>query len=189
MTSPWNRLSHLLRFVVLLVLVPALSLASEGGGAAHGDLAEKLPWFSVVPFVLLLVSIAVLPLVAHHWWEHLRNRAIIAWGLSIPVLIYLLIHGRAELAHSMIEYLAFIALLGSLFVISGGIVVSGDIRATPAVNTGFLAIGAILANFIGTTGASMLLIRPFLKTNSERQRSPSAHLLHLRSPSSNVGAA
>jgi Na+/H+ antiporter NhaD/arsenite permease-like protein len=70
----------------------------------------------------------------------------------------------------MMEYLAFIALLGSLFVISGGIVVSGDIRATPAVNTLFLGIGAVLANVIGTTGASMLLIRPVLRTNSQRER-------------------
>ena len=68
------------------------------------------------------------------------------------------------------EYVAFIALLGSLFVIAGGILIRGDLRATPAVNTAFLAIGAVLANLIGTTGASMLLIRPLLETNSERKR-------------------
>jgi Na+/H+ antiporter NhaD/arsenite permease-like protein len=138
--------------------------------SSHGSLAEKLPWYSVIPFVLLLLALATLPLVAHQWWERLRSRAIVTGVLSLPILVFLLIHGRTELAHSVLEYLAFIALLGSLFVISGGIVVSGDIRATPAVNTGFLAVGAVLANLIGTTGASMLLIRPLLRTNSERKR-------------------
>ena len=156
-------------FLIALAVVPTSAIAADVA-SGHGALAERLPWYSVVPFALLLIAIAALPLVAHHWWERLRNRAIVTVLLSLPILIYLLIHGRPELAHSMIEYLAFIALLGSLFVISGGIVVSGDIRATPGVNTAFLAIGAVLANFIGTTGASMLLIRPFLRTNSERTR-------------------
>lgn len=156
-------------FLIVLAAIPSFAIAAETAGG-HGSLAEKLPWYSVVPFALLLIAIALLPLMAHHWWERLRNRALVTGLLSLPILIYLLIHGRPELAHSMIEYLAFIALLGSLFVISGGIVVSGDIRATPSVNTAFLAIGSVLANFIGTTGASMLLIRPFLKTNSERRR-------------------
>lgn len=158
---------------VLAWLVSTLCLSLIPGasvGAEPGRLAENLPWYSVVPFVLLLVSIAVLPLVTPHWWERLRNRALVTAMLSVPVLVFLLIHGRSELAHSMTEYAAFMALLGSLFVISGGIVVSGDIRATPAINTMFLAIGAVLANLIGTTGASMLLIRPFLNTNAERER-------------------
>ena len=148
----------------------ATHAATEAAHAAagHGSLAASLPWYTVVPFVLLLLSIAVLPLVAHHWWEQLRNRAIVSFGLSLPIAIALWGPGRHELLHSMYEYVAFIALLGSLFVVSGGIVLSGDLRATPRINTAFLAVGAILANFIGTTGASMLLIRPFLKTNSER---------------------
>ncbi|MEZ4647207.1 MAG: sodium:proton antiporter [Candidatus Eisenbacteria bacterium] len=142
--------------------------AAHGAAAGHGSLAASLPWYTVIPFVLLLLAIAVLPLVAHHWWERLRNRAIVTAALSLPIAIALWGPGRHELLHSMYEYVAFIALLGSLFVVSGGIVLSGDLRATPKINTAFLAVGAILANFIGTTGASMLLIRPFLKTNSER---------------------
>ena len=74
-------------------------------------------------------------------------------------------------AHTALEYVSFIALLGALFVISGGILLRGDIRATPEVNTAFLGVGALLANLIGTTGASMLLIRPMLRTNApERKR-------------------
>ncbi len=166
----------ILLMVVGLILGQALlsgdiCLGAETGDAGHDghDLASHMGVYWVVPFVLLLLSIAVLPLVAHHWWESLRNRAIVSFGLSLPVAIYLMMYGRHDLAHSMLEYVAFIALLGSLFVVSGGIVVSGDIRATPAVNTAFLAVGAVLANFVGTTGASMLLIRPLLSTNSERK--------------------
>lgn len=139
------------------------------GGGHSSNLADKLPWYSVVPFALLLICIAILPLVAEHWWESLKVRGLVTFLLSAPIGIYLLIHGRHELGHSMLEYVAFIALLGSLFVISSGVVLSGDLRATPKVNVAFLAIGAVLANFIGTTGASMLLIRPLLKTNSERK--------------------
>jgi len=79
-------------------------------------------------------------------------------------------HNPTALVHAGVDYVSFLILLGSLFVISGGILVTGDIEATPRVNTVFLAIGAVLANFIGTTGASMLLIRPLLSTNQERKR-------------------
>lgn len=147
---------------------PLLSVVQSA--VEHGHLADRLHPASVLPFVLLLFSIAVLPLVAHHWWERLRNRAFVSFGLSLPIFVYLIFVGRYELLHILLEYVAFIALLGSLFIISGGVVLGGDLRASARTNTTFLAIGALLANVIGTTGASVLLIRPFLKTNSERTR-------------------
>lgn len=184
--SPARTVSALLAASMTLLICVATVWAQEGSslhqvaettahevagaaGGRHGGLAEQLPWFSVIPFALLLIAIAVLPLVAHHWWDRLRNRALVTFGLSLPIAVYLWGPGQHELLHSLLEYVAFIALLSSLFVVSGGIVLSGDLRATPRVNTAFLAVGAILANFIGTTGASMLLIRPLLKTNSERK--------------------
>ncbi|NUN53891.1 MAG: sodium:proton antiporter [Planctomycetaceae bacterium] len=131
-----------------------------------------LPW--AIPFAGLLLSIAVLPLAAHHWWENNRNRAIVAAAWALPVLGLLLAKwkdgGGVALGHAGAEYMSFIALLGSLYVVSGGILVTGDIRATPRNNTLLLAVGALLSNLIGTTGASMLLIRPLLRMNSERHR-------------------
>ena len=129
-----------------------------------------IPCWSVIPFVCLLLMIAILPIVAPHFWESNRNRGILVSMISLPVLILFFKNNPSVMLHSIEEYFSFIVLLASLYVISGSIFVIGDLRATPMVNTLFLTVGAILANFIGTTGASMVLIRPFLKTNSERQK-------------------
>ncbi len=126
------------------------------------------PLWTPLPFALLLLSIAILPLAVSHFWESNRNKAIVAALLSLPVLFWLGKHEPLAILHTLEEYFSFICLLGSLFTISGGIAITGDLQATPRVNAAFLLIGAILANFIGTTGASMVLIRAFLKTNSER---------------------
>ena len=127
------------------------------------------PWWSVLPFVGLLLSIAILPLAAPHWWEDHKHKAWVGLAFSIPIVLVILQHEPAELAKTTHDYLAFVALLGSLFVVAGGIVLDGDLRDTPAINTLFLGIGAVLANLIGTTGASMVLVRPFLRTNTERR--------------------
>jgi len=134
------------------------------------NLGHALSLWTVVPFVGLLLSIALLPLAAPAFWERHRNKAAVAALWSAPVAVLFLLRAPRELLLSMKDYASFIILLAALFVISGGIVVRGDLRATPAVNTAFLLVGAVLANFIGTTGASMLLIRPLLQTNRERHR-------------------
>jgi Na+/H+ antiporter NhaD/arsenite permease-like protein len=133
-------------------------------------LVPALPLWTVVPFAGLLLSIAILPLRAPRFWARHRNKALVAALWSAPAAVMVLWHAPHELLHSVRDYASFVILLGTLFTISGGIVLRGDLRATPAVNTGFLFIGALLANMIGTTGASMLLIRPLLQTNSERRR-------------------
>ncbi len=132
------------------------------------------PVWSVFPFIGLLLSIALFPLFAPHWWERHHNKALVGALFALPIVLVILEHEPQQLWHTLQEYLAFIALLGSLFVVAGGIVLEGDLRGTPGVNAAMLAFGAMLANFIGTTGASMVLIRPFLRTNAER-----AHSAHL----------
>jgi len=136
---------------------------------AH-ELGRTLPLWAVVPFVGLLLSIALLPLRAPRFWESHRNKGLVAFLWSLPVAAYFLLNAPHELLLSIKDYASFLLLLTALFVISGGIVLKGDLKATPEVNTLILAIGAVLANFVGTTGASMLLIRPLLQTNSERRR-------------------
>lgn len=132
------------------------------------------PVWIYLPFPLMLLLIAILPLVFPHFWENNRNKAIVSAIVSIPVFTFMLGASPGALLASMEEYLSFILLLASLFIISGGILVKGDLRATPMANTAFLAVGAVIANLIGTTGASMVLIRPFLQTISERK-----HICHI----------
>lgn len=128
------------------------------------------PIYTVAPFVAMLLAIAVCPLWVTHWWESNRNKGIVALLLGLPILgLYLANRPRALLAMGE-EYVSFIILIGGLYVISGGILLRGDLEATPLTNTTFLAFGAVIASFIGTTGASMLLIRPLLQTNRERTR-------------------
>ncbi|MBI4255147.1 MAG: sodium:proton antiporter [Candidatus Rokubacteria bacterium] len=129
-----------------------------------------LPLYTVLPFVAMLLAIAVCPLWAPHWWESNRNKMLVSCLLGLPILgLYVMREPKALLGMAE-EYVSFIILLAGLYVISGGILMRGDLTATPLTNTGFLALGAALASFIGTTGASMLLIRPVLQTNRERTR-------------------
>jgi Na+/H+ antiporter NhaD/arsenite permease-like protein len=138
----------------------------------------SLPWWSALPFAGMLLSIAIVPLVAGHFWESNRNKALVALLFGVPTALYLVLGlgaaGTHELLHKTLEYLSFMALLGSLFVISGGIVVRGSLAGTPLVNTCLLGLGGLLASWIGTTGASMLLIRPLLRANNER-----THKVHI----------
>jgi len=130
-----------------------------------------LPLWSTIPFICILLAIALVPLSFPKFWESNKNKAILSGLISLPALMFLLMTEPLLLTHSLMEYFSFICLLGSLFIIAGGISITGDLKATPVVNTSYLLIGAVLANFIGTTGASMLLIRSLLVTNSERKSS------------------
>jgi Na+/H+ antiporter NhaD/arsenite permease-like protein len=134
----------------------------------------QLPLISALPFVLLLLAIALAPLIAPQWWHANRNKTLVASVVSLPILVYLGLAlgdwGKMLLAEKAIEYVGFIVVIGALFVISGGIVIQGSLSGTPLVNTGVLGIGAVLANLVGTTGASVLLIRPLLRANKSRKR-------------------
>ena len=155
----------------------------EGAGDDHADAdhaAHGVPplWqLGTVPFVLLLLAIAVLPLLRStmHWWEDNTHRLAVALGLAFLTLVYYAIFDSPVGALLAVEhaipgeYIPFIMLLFSLYVISGGISITGDLKATPTVNATFILVGTLIASFIGTTGASMLLIRPLLETNRDRK--------------------
>src|SRR5262245_36618485 len=143
---------------------------TASAGAATPQLGHLFPVWSVAPFVLMLIAVAVLPLLAARFWEHNRNKAMVSAVLGAPVAIWTATLDERALLHAANEYVAFILLLGGLFVISGGIVVRGTLAGTPGLNAILLGVGAILASAIGTTGASMLLIRPLLRANSLRNR-------------------
>ena len=131
---------------------------------------SALPLYTVLPFGLMLLAIAVFPLWLPHWWESNRNKLLVGCVLGLPILGVYLWRRPGALVAMGEEYLSFIILLTGLYVISGGVLLRGDLIATPLTNTAFLAIGSVLASFVGTTGASMLLIRPLLQTNRERTR-------------------
>ncbi len=123
-----------------------------------------------LPFVALLLVIALAPLAAPRWWHHNRNKALVALVVSAPILVYLGINAPDLLREKVHEYVGFIVVIGALFVVTGGIHIQGSLAGTPLVNTGMLGIGAVLANLLGTTGASVLLIRPLLRANKRRKR-------------------
>jgi Na+/H+ antiporter NhaD/arsenite permease-like protein len=143
-----------------------------------------LVWTS--PFLVLLLGIALLPLIPRtcRWWEHNRSKLLVSLGLSLVVLVYygarrFGFRGSAPGFESLVavaehailrDFTPFMALISSLYIISGGMRLRGDLRARPLLNTGALGLGAVLASLIGTTGASMLLIGPLLETNRERRR-------------------
>jgi Na+/H+ antiporter NhaD/arsenite permease-like protein len=129
-----------------------------------------LPLYTTLPFVAMLLAIAAFPLAASGWWESNRNKLAVSCALGLPVFVLYLSRQPLTLVRMGEEYLSFILLLAGLYVIAGGIRLRGDLEATPLVNTGFLAVGSVLASFIGTTGAAMLLVRALLQTNQERTR-------------------
>jgi Na+/H+ antiporter NhaD/arsenite permease-like protein len=131
---------------------------------------EPLPPYAVLPFIAMLLVIAICPLAVPHWWEPNRNKFVASVVLGLPVLALYLVRDPHALLKTGEEYVSFVLLLTGLYVISGGIRLHGDLAATPLVNTAFLATGTALASFIGTTGAAMLLIRALLQTNRERSR-------------------
>lgn len=127
--------------------------------------------WSMIPFGLMLLTIAVAPLLAEHWWESNRHKLTVALFLGVPTAVCLIAGGMLhDLEHQLFgDYIPFIILLLALYVITGGIHLSGDIKAKPWVNTIFLGLGWLLASVMGTTGAAMLLIRPLLATNQQRK--------------------
>lgn len=140
---------------------------------AAGLGAGDLPRWTVAPFVGYLLAIALLPLVAPKFWHSNRNKLVVALAAALPVALYLLLvpgEGGRWLVHSAKEYLAFVVLIAALYVIAGGIHLGGSLAGTPITNTVILGIGAVLAGLIGTTGASMVLIRPLLRANEKRLR-------------------
>jgi len=160
-------------FLAVLILVtvglPATAAASEGGGV---DLGTVLPLWSIIPFVGILLSIAVFPLVAPEFWHHHFPKVSAAWALLFAVPFVVAYHGDAmhEILHIyIVDYIPFIILLWALYTVAGGILIRGSFNGTPTLNTVFLLIGTLIASWVGTTGAAMLLVRPVIRANARRQ--------------------
>jgi Na+/H+ antiporter NhaD/arsenite permease-like protein len=140
--------------------------------SASVEIGRQLGLWTLAPFACMLIAVAVLPLVCGKWFHRNCNKGIVSFVLGVPTVVYLLTrfgHTGLELAGKTAEeYVSFIILLFALFTISGGIYLTGNVIACPRHNLAFLASGAVLASFIGTMGASMVLIRPLLRANSDR---------------------
>ena len=148
---------------------------SEAGGGEHGghlNLGTLLPLWSCIPFACMLLSIALMPLLAPEFWHHNFGKVSALWAasLGIPFLIAYREAALHQILHIvLVDYVPFIILLWSLYTVSGGILLRGTLRGTPIVNVVMLVIGTLLASWMGTTGAAMLMIRPFLRANRHRK--------------------
>ena len=171
--------------IIGLILFPTIGFAAAAVGSdGHDDHTEhhgvdgaKLPIWSIIPFVGLLLSIAIIPLINFHFWEHHYGKISLAWIVifSIPFLIGYKGDGWYEIVHIvLLDYVPFIILLTALFTCAGGICLKGSLRGSPVLNTALIAIGTALASWMGTTGAAMLLIRPLLRANQWR-----THRIHV----------
>lgn len=183
---------HLLLICLgLLLILPTVALAEEahpapdaahaethagdhghGHDGEHVELGRVLPLWSVIPFAGILLSIAILPLVAGHFWHEHYPKVAFAWAVLFAAPFLFAFGGDAwhAIVHIyLIDYIPFIILLWGLFTVAGGIVVRGSFRGTPLMNTILLFIGTAIASWIGTTGAAMVMIRPLLRANAERK--------------------
>ena len=140
--------------------------------SSHPDLGATLPLWSCIPFVGMLLSIALWPLLGPEFWHHHFGKIAAGWALFLAVPLVAIYKGTGiyEILHIMLaDYVPFIILLWSLYSVSGGILLRGALQGTPLVNVVLLLIGTILASWMGTTGAAMLMIRPFLRANKHRK--------------------
>lgn len=161
----------LLLTIPIVLSVPFNTIASSGHYELHGS---ELSFIWIVPFVCMLLSIALGPLLAPHFWHHNFGKISVFWGLAflipcaiifgLPLTMYQLLHTI------LLEYIPFILLLLVLFTVAGGVRLKGSLVGTPIINTTILFIGTILASWMGTTGAAMLFIRPLIRANEHRKR-------------------
>ena len=163
-------------FVAWSVVISSVFYMPEGALAAVGHPSIPGAQLSVlwaIPFVCMLLSIAVLPLALPHLWEKHFGKIAAFWGMAFLapcLMIYGLNVAVYEFLHIvLLDYIPFLVLLFTLFTVAGGVRLTGSLVGTPAVNTGLLAVGTVLASCMGTTGAAMLLIRPLLRANAHRR--------------------
>jgi Na+/H+ antiporter NhaD/arsenite permease-like protein len=166
-------LSKRIKWIVLatLALLPALAVAStEGEGGT--SLGQILPLWSALPFVGILLSIALMPLLVPTFWHHHFGKVAAGWAILFAVPFLIIFRGEAfyEIMHIiLVDYIPFIIVLWGLFTVGGGIVLRGHLVGKPIVNAALLLIGTLLASWVGTTGAAMLLIRPVIRANGWRK--------------------
>ncbi len=158
-------------FVLFALMILPMSAFAAAEGVAHLPKDLSLLW--IVPFVCMLLSIALGPILAPHFWHHHYGKIALGWGLAFVIPCYFAFGTEItvyEVIHILVlDYIPFIILLFSLFTVAGGIRLKGSLVGTPMVNTAILAIGTAIASLMGTTGAAMLLIRPLLRANAHRK--------------------
>ncbi len=171
----FNKLSYIVMLTVLFVL----SCSGIAFGSEEHSIGETLPVYSIIPFVGMLLSIAIIPLVKGHWWEEHKWKVSLFWSLTFIIPFAVGYSTKTAIVHFLevvlLDYLPFIVLLFGLFVVAGGIILRGTLVGSPKVNLILLLIGTLLASWIGTTGASMVLIRPVIRANA--WRSKKAHVI------------
>ena len=180
MTDRYHRFMTLFLCVCAygIILSPGAALALQEGAGDAVAIGRVLPLWTIIPFVGILLSIALCPLLTPRFWHRHFGKVSALWAFLFALPFLVVYRGVAfyEILHILlIDYIPFIILLWGLFTISGGIVVKGALRGTPAVNTSMLLIGTILASWVGTTGAAMVMIRPVLRANKDRVKK--AHII------------
>ena len=159
---------------ILLVFVTVIMSTQTVQAAEEKNIGESLPLWLCIPFAGMLLCIAVMPLIKAEWWEKNRKWAVIMWSLLFLVPFGIMYGGGAAVEHLVEviigDYITFIVLLFGLFCVAGNISLEGDLQGNPAVNVVMLFIGTMLSSWIGTTGASMLMIRPLIRANKWRSR-------------------
>jgi Na+/H+ antiporter NhaD/arsenite permease-like protein len=178
----FSTLKYLFGAALMLMLMSGVAIASEGGS----HLVEPNP-ILIAPFIILLLAIALMPFIHAKFWHHYFPHISIGLGIITIVYYVFFLHNPVRMLHSGIEYISFICLVGSLFVVSGGIHIELKGYASPLKNTSILAFGAIIANIVGTTGASMILIRPFIRNNKHHLKP--YHIVFFIFIVSNIGGA
>ena len=161
------------RFSVVIMSALLLSPGAALAAAHHLSVPGTLSAWWIIPFAGMLLSIAVMPLAAHVFWEHHRGKISLFWALTF-LAPCLAVYGPSvtfyEFCHSiLLDYIPFLVLLFSLYTVAGGVRLTGSLTGTPPVNLGILALGTLLASWMGTTGAAMLLVRPLLRANAHRR--------------------
>ncbi len=166
-------MAHKLYYRTLHILMGAAPILFAAPAARAADIdGSSLSLLWGLPFMGILLSIALLPLVASHFWHRHYGKVAAFWALAflLPFAWYADIGtaANAVLAVALHEYIPFVILLGALFTIAGGVRLTGNLHGSPSLNTGLLAAGTVLASWMGTTGAAMLLIRPLIRANDDR---------------------
>jgi len=160
------------RFAPAAALAFVLVARTAGAGEPGADLGSVLPAWSALPFLGILLSIALFPLLAPRFWHHHYPKVSAAWAVAL-IVPFVATYGQpavGEILHmAIVDYVPFIVLIGTLFTIGGGILIRGTLRGSPTVNAAIIVIGTVLASWIGTTGAAVLLIRPLLRANRDRR--------------------
>lgn len=162
-------LKALLALFVVSFVSPLLGSETVSG---HGELGAELPLWSAIPFAGILLSIALMPLIAPHFWHKHFPKISAMWALifAVPFLIWYKSVAVHEILHIyLLDYIPFIVLLWGLYTIAGGISVKGSLQGTPVVNVILILVGTLLASWVGTTGAAMIMIRPILRANEKRK--------------------